>query len=81
VVDAGGVAVNGGGGLGTEVAVADVEVESADVVGAMGAGELHASFDAGDGVETLHNFSLVFSWGSDRHGGRAAKVMRSVSEI
>jgi hypothetical protein len=25
-------------------------------VGAMGAGELHASLDAGDGVETLHSF-------------------------
>ncbi len=56
VVDAGGVAVDGGGGLGAEVAVAEVEVEGADVVGAVGAGELHASLDAGDGVETLHRF-------------------------
>ena len=38
VVDGGGVAVDGGGGLGAEVAVAGVEVESADVVRAAGAG-------------------------------------------
>ena len=56
VVDAGGVAVDGGGGLGAEVAVAGVEVEGADVVGAVGAGELHASLDAHDGVEALHRF-------------------------
>jgi hypothetical protein len=32
------------------------------VVGAMGAGELHASLDAGHGVETLHSFeSNLFS--------------------
>ena len=45
VVDAGGVAIDGGGGLGAEVAVAGVEVEGADVVGAVGAGELHAYLD------------------------------------
>ena len=56
VVDAGGVAVDGGGGLGAEVAVAEVEVEGADMVGAVGAGELHASLDARDGVEALHWF-------------------------
>jgi len=76
VVDAGGVAVDGGGGLGAEVAVAGVEVEGADVVGAVGAGELHASLDAGDGVETLHNFSVSSSPRIDMHGGWAAKVMR-----
>ena len=56
VVDAGGVAIDGGGGLGAEVAVAGVEVEGADVVGAVGAGELHASLDACDGVVSFHNF-------------------------
>ena len=56
MVDAGGVAVDGGGGLGAEVAVAGVEVEGADVVSAVGAGEPHASLNAGDGVETLHRF-------------------------
>ena len=56
VVDAGGVAVDGGRGLGAEVAVAGVEVEGADVVCAVGAGELHAAFDAHHGVEAFHNF-------------------------
>jgi hypothetical protein len=75
VVDAGSVAVDGGGGLGAEVAVAQVEVERADVVGAAGAGELHASLDARYGVMSLHNSSVVFWRRSDRHGGGAAKVM------
>ena len=56
MVNAGGVAIDGGGGLGAKVAVVEVEVESADVVGATGAGELHASLDAGDGVVSFHNF-------------------------
>jgi hypothetical protein len=56
VVDGGGVAVDGGGGLGAEVAVVEVEVEGADVVGAAGAGELHASLDARYGVVSLHRF-------------------------
>ena len=33
VVDAGGVLIDGSGGLGAEVAVAGIEVESADVMG------------------------------------------------
>jgi len=53
VVDFGGVLVDGGGGLGAEVAVARVEVESGDVVRAARAGELHAAFDASDGVEAF----------------------------
>jgi hypothetical protein len=56
VVDCGSVTVDGSGGLGAQVAVASVEVKSADVVGAVGAGELHTSLDAGDAVEALHNF-------------------------
>jgi len=76
VVDAGGVAIDGGGGLGAEVAVAGVEVESADVVGAVGAGELHASLDAGDGVKTFHNSSVVVWQENGAHVGGAAKVMR-----
>ena len=76
MVDAGGVEIDGGGGLGAEVAAADVEVESADVVGAAGAGKLHASLDARDGVVSLHNSSVVFLRESDRHGGGAAKVTR-----
>jgi len=76
VVDAGGVAVNGGGGLGAEVAVAGVEVEGADGVGAVGAGELHASLDAGDGVEALHRFqsSLFMGEGKARGWGSEGNV-------
>ncbi|MGB8733694.1 MAG: hypothetical protein WCC99_20750 [Candidatus Sulfotelmatobacter sp.] len=73
VVDAGGVLVDGRGSLGTEVAIAGVEVECADVVGAVGAGELHAALDASDGIEALHKFecSLLAAkwkarwWGSE----------------
>ena len=76
MVDAGGVAVDGGGGLGAEVAVAGVEVEGADVVGAVGAGELHASLDAGDGVEALHRFqsSLFVGEGKARGWGSEGNV-------
>jgi hypothetical protein len=68
VVDVGGVLVDGSGGLSAKVAVAGVEVEGADVVGAVGAGELHASLDASDGVEALHNFesSLLVEEGKVR---------------
>ncbi|MFZ0899929.1 MAG: hypothetical protein WBW98_04095 [Candidatus Sulfotelmatobacter sp.] len=78
VVDAGGVLIDGSGGLGAEVAVAGIEVESADVMGAVGAGELHAAFDASDGVEAFHSSSVVFWRRSGRHGGGAAKVIRIV---
>ena len=76
MVDAGGVAVDGGGGLGAEVAAADVEVEGADVVGAAGAGKLHAAFDPSDGVVSLHKSSVVLWRRMERHGGGAAKVTR-----
>ena len=56
VVDFGGVLVDGGGGLGAEVAVARVEIERGDVVSAVRAGELHAAFDASDSVEAFHKF-------------------------
>jgi hypothetical protein len=77
VVNAGGVLVDGGSGLGAEVAVARVEVECTDVVGAVGAGEPHAAFDASDSVEALHNFecSLLAAkgktpwWGSESNEG------------
>jgi hypothetical protein len=49
------MAVDGRCCLGAEVAVVEVEVESAYVVGAAGAGELHASLDARHGVVSLHN--------------------------
>lgn len=77
VVDAGGVLVDGGCSLGAEVAVARVEVECADVVRAVGAGELHAALDASDGVEAFHKFecSLLAAewkarwWGSEGNEG------------
>src|SRR5580700_8464086 len=75
VVGARGVEIDGGGGLGAKVAVTEIEVECADVVGASGAGELHASLDAGDGVMSIHNSSVVFWRENSRHGGGAAKVM------
>jgi len=56
----GGVIVNRRGGLGAQVAVSRVELERADAVGAVGAGKLHASLDAGDGVEAFHNFECSF---------------------
>jgi hypothetical protein len=74
VVDAGGVEIDGGSGLSAEVAVAEIEIESADVVSAAGAGKFHPAFDAPDGVVSLHNLSVVF-WREKRaHVGRAAKV-------
>jgi hypothetical protein len=58
----------------------EIEVESAYVVGAAGAGELHASLDARYGVVSLHSSSVVSWRWSDRHGGRAAKVTREMDE-
>ena len=75
VVDIGGVLVDGGGGLGAEVAIAGVEIEGADVVGAVGAGELHAALDASDGVVSLHNSSVVVWQENGAHVGGAAKVI------
>lgn len=54
-MDAGGVAVDGGSGLGAKVAVARIEIERADVVRAAGAGKLHATLNPYDGVMPLHN--------------------------
>jgi hypothetical protein len=76
VVDGGGVLVDGGGGLSAEVAIAGVEIESADVMGAAGAAELHAALDASDGVVSLHHLSVVVWQGDSAHVGGAAKVMR-----
>jgi hypothetical protein len=49
------------------------------VVGAVGAGELHAALDASDGVEALHNFECsplggngkARGWGSEGNEGGA----------
>jgi hypothetical protein len=45
------------------------------VVGAAGAGELHATLDASDGVVSLHNSILASCPGKRAHVGGAAKVM------
>ena len=76
MVNRGGVLIDSGGGLGAEVAVAGIEVEGADVMGAAGAGKLHAAFDASDGVVSLHNSSVVVRQENGAHVGGAAKVMR-----
>jgi hypothetical protein len=76
VVDAGGMEIDGGGGLRAEVSVARVEIECADLVGAAGASELHAALDASDGVVSSHHSSVVFWRESVAHVGEAAKVMQ-----
>ena len=69
VVHFGGVLVDGGGGLGAEVAVAGVEVERGDVVSAVRAGELHATFDASDGVEAFHRIECSPLGGDEKARG------------
>lgn len=75
MVNCGGVLIDRGRGLGAEVAVAGIEIEGADVMGAPGAGELHAALDASDGVVSLHNSSVVVWQENGAHVGGAAKVM------
>jgi hypothetical protein len=87
VVNFRGVLVDGGCGLSAEVAVTRVEVESADVVGAVGAGKLHASLDACDGVETLHRVECsplarerkTRGWGGEGNDGKALMWERVVN--
>jgi len=55
MVNLGGVLVDGGRGLRAQIAVARVEVERAYVVGAVGAGKLHAALNTSDGVKTFHS--------------------------
>jgi hypothetical protein len=54
VVHFGGVLIDCGRGLSAQIAIARIELECADAMRAAGACELHASLDAGNGVETLH---------------------------
>jgi hypothetical protein len=65
VVDFGGVLIERGGGLGTEVAVAGVKVQCGNTVVAMSAGELHASGDAFGGVVSHCNDCSGRSAGSE----------------
>ena len=70
-MNTGGVLVDGGGGLSAEVSVAGIKVECRSRVGAVTAGEFHAAFNAGDGVEALHRFecSLLAEEGKARGWG------------
>jgi hypothetical protein len=70
-----GMLVDGGGGLGTLVAVARIEIQRADMVGAVAASKPHAALDARDAIKALHGFSLVFLCHRERNEGSAAKVM------
>jgi hypothetical protein len=64
-----GMLVDGGSRLGAEVAVAGIEVERGDVVGAVGAGKLHAALDASDGIEALHNLEFSpLGWNGKARG-------------
>ena len=54
VMHLGGVLIDGRGRLSAPIAITRIELESTDTVRAVGAGELHASLDAGDGVEAFH---------------------------
>ncbi len=76
----GGVLVDGGCGLGTEVAVPGVVFQRAHAVLAAGAGESHAAFDAIDGV-VFHCFSVVLRQRNVSHDGGVAKVMSHTSAI
>jgi len=81
LVFAGGMAVDGGRGLGAEVAVPGVVLQRAHAVFAASAGESHAAFDAIDGV-VFHvlkcNASakkpLAREWGGEGNAGVAEGV-------
>ena len=74
----GGVLVDGGRGLGAEVAVPGVVLQGAHAVFAAGAGESHAAFDAIDGV-MFHVLSVMLQRKNDSHESGVAKVMRGGS--
>lgn len=74
MVNLGGVAVDGCGGLRAHVPIVRVEVECAHVVGAVCALKLHAAFHALDGIEAVHGLSVAVCAGMKRNGGGAAKV-------
>ena len=73
----GGVIVDRGCGLGAQVAGSGVEVERADAVGTMRAGELHAAFDALDsvGFHCLNCSPFVGKGGTRWWGGEGNKSL------
>ena len=81
VVGFGGVIVDHGGGLGAEVAGFRVEIQRADAVLTLRAGELHTALDPLDSVGFHCMNSSPFASGSGHSDGRAAKVTRSRIEI
>jgi hypothetical protein len=74
VVNAGGVAVDGSGGLRAQVPVPAIKIECADGMRAARAGKPHATLNPRDGVVPLHTLSVVLCGAKDRHRGGAAKV-------
>ena len=61
-----GVIVDRGGGLRAEIAGSGVEVQRADTVGTVGAGELHSALNALDSVG-FHWLDCSPSVGKDEH--------------
>ena len=62
------MSIDGGSGLGTEVAVPGVEIECTDAVFAAGAPELHAALDGISGVVS-HGLIVVLCSEGRAHGG------------
>ncbi len=58
MMNLGGVLVDGRCRLSAPIAVTRIELERADTMGTVGAGELHASLDAGDGVKAFHKIEF-----------------------
>ena len=76
VVRLGGVSIDRGCGLGAEVAAFCVEVNRADAVGTLGAGELHAALDALDSVG-FHCLIVILRTRERGRDGGATKVTPS----
>ena len=80
MVRLGGVSVDHGCGLGAEVAGSRVELQCADAMGTLRAGELHAALDALDSV-SFHCLIVVLCTRQRERVGGAAKVTRGDLEL